>query len=190
MIVPRVSSGRVNSVVALGRWVGWIGLAGCARLPSGESDGAFDGSTLPSGLSPCRDAIQADVIETKDGDTIEVADTFGVEFIVRMIGADAPETSHDPAECWGPEAAEYTADRLLGETVWITFDRECTDLYGRSLAYVHAGVDGASFFNEQLLRDGNAGVMPIPPNDTFSDRFLEAQVESRNAGAGMWGACL
>ena len=184
-------SGR-TLVLIPGGLGGWLVLSGCGEGWLGDNQGRIDPSSLPAGPSPCRDPIEVQVIQGKDGDTFEVEDAFGAEFIVRMIGVDSPEKGSEVAatECWGLEAAEYTTDLLLGEKVWVTFDAECTDLYGRSLGYVHSGPAGKAFFNEQLLRDGFAGVMPIPPNNSFSERFFEVQVASRETAAGMWGACL
>jgi micrococcal nuclease len=175
-----------------------LALVACLRLPASDSDsaaessGTFDPAALPSGPSPCRNPLFVQVLDTKDGDTLAVVDEADVEIDVRLIGADAPEIDHgsEPAECWGTEAAEFTATALLGKQVWLTFDQECVDLYARSLAYVHLGAGADDFFNARLLREGHATVLPIPPNNTFADSFLEAQVEARGAGRGMWGACL
>ncbi len=40
--------------------------------------------------------------------------------------------------------------------------------------------------NEELVRQGYAMVLTIPPNVWYADRFLQAQEEARTAGRGLW----
>jgi micrococcal nuclease len=53
-------------------------------------------------------------------------------------------------QCFGPEAAAYTASRLFGQVVRLEDDVERHDVYGRRLAYVY--LDGANFERELLAR--------------------------------------
>ena len=53
---------------------------------------------------------------------------------------DAP--SPKPVQCFGPEAAAYTASRFFGQVVQLEDDVERHDIYGRRPAYVY--LDGAT----------------------------------------------
>lgn len=124
-----------------------------------------------------------------DGDTIEIDEPVDGIDVVRLIGVDAPETSHPVYgyQPHGSQAAEFTASWLdPGTEVALEFDVEKTDRYGRLLAYVWL-LDSGILFNELLLRKGHAQVATFPPNVKYTDRFLEAQREAREHGRGLWG---
>ncbi|MGH9030672.1 MAG: thermonuclease family protein [Acidimicrobiia bacterium] len=127
------------------------------------------------------------VVAVVDGDTIEVARD-GERDTVRMLGVDTPETRHptEPVECFGPEAAVYTARRLTGRTVRLEGDVEARDRYDRRLAYVI--VDGERF-NDELLRLGYAELLVIEPNHAHARTMLRAELEAKRAGLGLWSAC-
>ena len=83
-----------------------------------------------------RPALPARVVRAVDGDTIVVAFADGHTDTVHVLGVDTPET-HDPrkpVQCFGPEAAAYTASRLTGKVVRLESDVETRDKYGRRLA--------------------------------------------------------
>jgi micrococcal nuclease len=130
----------------------------------------------------------ATVVRTLDGDTIEARFASGTTDMIRILGVDTPETHHPtkPVECFGPEAAAYTRSRLLGRVVRLERDVEPRDLYGRRLAYVI--VDGGRF-DDELLRLGYARLLVIPPNELHARAMLDAELDARRAGRGLWGAC-
>lgn len=80
---------------------------------------------------------QAVIQRVIDGDTLDAVIGW-VLTRVRLLGIDTPETVHPrkPVEKFGKEASEYTRKTLEGKTVWLTFDAEPVDHYGRRLAYV------------------------------------------------------
>lgn len=122
-----------------------------------------------------------------DGDTIEVVRD-GERDTVRLLGVDTPETRHptEPVQCFGPEAAAYTARRLTGRTVRLEGDVEARDRYDRRLAYVI--LDGERF-NDELLRLGYAELLVIEPNHAHARTMLRAELEAKQAGLGLWSAC-
>jgi micrococcal nuclease len=130
----------------------------------------------------------ATVIDTLDGDTVVVRFADGGEVTVRLLGVDTPETHHPtkPVECYGPEAAAYTEQRLLGRRVTLTYDVERHDMYGRTLAYV--SIDGARY-NDELLRLGYARLLVIAPNGNHARTMLRETLTARNADRGLWGTC-
>jgi micrococcal nuclease len=146
---------------------------------------------LPAGDSQCAAPVLARVPYTVDGDTFEAEPDDGSEgFRVRMIGIDTPEIEHeDPAECYGYEAWDWAADELEGKLVWLTFDEECEDQYGRTLAYVFRDDTDAGFINRALARNGLAEQMTFRPDDTYADDIAEDVAAAQREGLGMWGAC-
>ena len=132
--------------------------------------------------------LDATVVHVADGDTI-VVDVDGRTEKVRILGADTPETvdPRKPVQCYGPEASAHTKARLApGTRVSLETDAEVRDKYGRLLAYVYvAGVR----YDDELLRLGFARLLIIPPNGVHARAMLQAELEARAAGRGLWGAC-
>src|SRR5688572_18099377 len=83
------------------------------------------------------------VLRVIDGDTIEIEQD-GKPVKVRLIGVDTPETVHPskPVEEYGREASKFTTNLLKGESVFLEFDKDKADRYGRLLAYVYRAPDG------------------------------------------------
>jgi micrococcal nuclease len=132
-------------------------------------------------------ATTAIVTKAVDGDTFDVRIGARTDTI-RLLGVDTPETHHPtkPVQCFGPEAAAYTARRLTGRTVELEDDVETHDIYGRHLAYV--SVDGHRF-NDELLELGYARLLVIPPNGAHARTMLAEELAAKRAGRGLWGAC-
>jgi micrococcal nuclease len=151
----------------------------------------LDPSTLEQGPSPCREPVLARVYRITDGDTIWVrGEDVVLDVSVRMIGIDTPEIAHsgDPADCYGDEAQDFTA-QLDGRLVWLTFDAECFDPYDRLLAYVYVGATGGDLWERQLLRRGFARVLTVGDNDSFAGTFESDEEVAVESDAGLWSAC-
>lgn len=118
-----------------------------------------------------------------DGDTVVLA---GGER-VRYIGVDTPELHHPrkPVERYAREATEFNRSMVQGKAVRLEFDVQRRDRYGRLLAYVF--LEDGTFVNGELLRQGYAQLLTIPPNVKYADRFVELQREAREAKRGLWG---
>jgi micrococcal nuclease len=129
---------------------------------------------------------EAQVINVVDGDTIDVL-IEGVEYRVRYILIDTPETKHPdkPVEPFGPEASEANRRLVESQTVLLEKDVSETDQYGRLLRYVYVG---DTMVNEELLRLGLAQVATFPPDVKYVDRFLEIQHQAQAVGEGIWGS--
>ena len=118
------------------------------------------------------------VTDVIDGDTVDTAKLGRV----RLIGADTPEAG----ECHDDAATRFTRDRLSGTVVRYELGEERTDRYGRTLAYLWRG---GRMHNLDLVREGYAEVLTIPPNDRYADRFEAAERTARRGDKGRWGAC-
>ncbi|MBU1084424.1 MAG: thermonuclease family protein [Candidatus Omnitrophota bacterium] len=122
-----------------------------------------------------------------DGDTVELDKGERV----RYIGVDTPEKMKKVKDVWifdpepyAIEAKEFNRRMLEGKEVQLEFDAEKTDKYGRLLAYVRTA-DG-KMVNEELLKEGYARILSIPPNTKYAEKFLEIQKEAREAKRGIW----
>ena len=117
-----------------------------------------------------------------DGDTIELSDGT----TVRMIGVDTPESVHPDQSRnsrEGKTASEWTHNLLSGEKVRLEYDKERTDKYGRTLAYVYYKDE---MVNEMLLKKGFAKTMIIEPNIKYADRFKRLEKQAKQDKAGFW----
>lgn len=59
---------------------------------------------------------------------------------------DTPETVHPRklVEKFGKEASDFSKNTLTNQTVWLTFDQDPVDHYGRRLAYIWQCIDSFS----------------------------------------------
>jgi micrococcal nuclease len=125
------------------------------------------------------------VTRVVDGDTIVVA-IAGDEKKVRLIGVDTPESVHPDDSRnvpYGKISSEFTRTALEGKMVYLEYDVEPTDRYGRMLAYVW--LDDV-MFNKTLLIEGHAVLATYPPNVRYVDEFTGLQTQAREDGKGLW----
>lgn len=118
-----------------------------------------------------------------DGDTVVLS----TGERLRYIGVDTPELHHPrkPVERYGREAKEFNRRLVEGKRVRLEFDVERKDRYERLLAYVY--LEDGTFVNAELVRQGYAQLLTIPPNVKYADLFVELQREARKAARGLWG---
>ena len=125
-----------------------------------------------------------------DGDTIVVEmenppQGFKEKERVRFIGVDTPETVHPskPVERYGKEASEFTKATLQGKKVYLAFDWDVKDRYGRVLAYIYLS-DGVCF-NAVQIQSGYAFAYTKFPFQ-FLEEFRQYEAEARTKKAGLW----
>src|SRR3954454_2913126 len=116
-------------------------------------------------------AAEGVVTRVVDGDTVHVA-LAGRDETVRYIGIDTPESVKPgtPVQCFAKAASAANGRLVDGQRVRMRYDAEQRDRYGRLLAYVYRERDGA-FVNAELVREGYARTLTIPPDDRFAQRF-------------------
>lgn len=117
----------------------------------------------------------ARVARVVDGDTVELTDGRKV----RYLGINTPEGGQP----FYQEATDFNAWLVEGREVWLEYDVNPMDRYGRLLAYVWVG---ETFINLELVRQGYATVYTVPPNVRYDEQFLEAQREAREQERGLW----
>ena len=184
--------------------------AGCSTSELDRLDRLEEKLDLPY-QEWCDDSRASRVAEVYDGDTVTLAlDSEKVRF----LGVAAPELEKrgEPAECYGPEAADFLRSLLEQEDVVIEFDVECIDMYDRTLGWVF--LEGADpwiaglmeqydvpgleadesyrlLVNELLVRAGYAEVFDndVAQNIRYSERMKEAEEEAEFQALGLWSAC-
>lgn len=154
---------------------------------------ALDESLLPAGTTPCRAPVLVRITNVRDGDTVDVSGISDAMVTggVRLIGVNAPELEHppEPRECFGAEAYGFTT-QLAGRLVWLTFDADCTDTFGRLLAYAYVGAGEGDLWQRQLLRRGFARTLTIPPNDALAATFAADEALAMSELRGLHAACM
>lgn len=128
-----------------------------------------------------------DVVRTVDGDTI-ILNIDGKEKTIRLIGVDAPESVH-PDRSRNTEdgkiASDWMSEYLSGKQVYLEYDIETVDDYGRTLAYVYLD-DGSTMVQDELLRAGYATVMTIRPNTKYEYHFMQLESAAQANKQGIW----
>ena len=127
---------------------------------------------------PERDRQTGKYIRVIDGDTAEF-EIEGVRYRVRYIGVNTPEKG----QAYYKEAKEYNERLLQSGEIVLYKDVSETDRYGRLLRYVKAG---NVFVNYDLVKNGYAQVMTLPPDVSCSETFLNAQEFAISAKRGLW----
>lgn len=129
-----------------------------------------------------------DVVRVVDGDTAIIA-IDGEDTRVRFIGVDTPESVNPIDESKntpeGKEASDFTKELLTGKTVYLEYDVQLADDYGRTLAYVYLD-DGTTMVQTLLLEKGLATTMTIQPNSKYASLFYSTMVTARENNVGFW----
>jgi micrococcal nuclease len=131
-----------------------------------------------------------------DGDTLKLET--GEK--VRLIGIDTPEmhssakldrdaerSSSDKStiQQLGTEAYKFTKKLVEGKRVSLEFDVQKYDKYDRILAYAYLKGD-KTFVNAEIIKQGYASLMTIPPNVKYADTFRKLYQEARENRRGLW----
>ncbi|MDO5021893.1 MAG: thermonuclease family protein [Eubacteriales bacterium] len=122
-----------------------------------------------------------------DGDTAWFS-AFGSEkeIKVRFIGIDSPEMGDENHQkgAYSDEASKYTKDALDKKIVFLEYDKEKFDQYGRHLCYIWF-MDGTQL-NYNIILNGLARVELYKPNTKYKKNFYEAQDYARENALGIW----
>ena len=136
------------------------------------------------------DFVQASVVRVVDGDTVVVR-LNGNDTKIRLIGVNTPESvaSQEYLDKTGKEntkegkaASDWLKAYLkVGTTVYLEYDVQQTDKYGRLLAYIWLTNHVSEFptvvevrtemLNGILLENGYAQIATYPPNVKYVDIF-------------------
>ena len=129
------------------------------------------------------------VVNVVDGDTIDidVPDGEYEHTRISLWGIDTPETQSPQTGVtyFGPEAAAFTRQLVLGRKVTIYLDTEnrTRDKYSRLLAYVQ--LPDGRFLNEVLLAEGFA-YADMRFKHTFYHKYQQLEAAARSQRKGLW----
>lgn len=128
-------------------------------------------------------AEKAEVRYVIDGDTFILKNNQRV----RMIGINAPETSHKrykkEGQAFGNESKKFLKKTIEGKQVDLHDGEEEFDRFGRRLAYVY--LDDGTFLNEKMIELGYAETFRKFPFE-FKEEFLKLEESARIQRLGMW----
>ena len=153
---------------------------------------------LPKSISTQSDDLQIVFVpRVIDGDTIEVqpvdpkTGSLGQQEVVRYIGMDTPETvdPDKPVECYGHEASVRDKALVEGKYVAMTKDVSEYDKYGRLLRFVYLLDASNTMVDLELVKEGYARVLTIPPDVEYADEFNAAAATAQSEKLGFWSAC-
>jgi micrococcal nuclease len=163
---------------------------------------------------PPRDFVKAKVLRVVDGDTIVISikkTTFNnrktlknLKFTVRLIGIDTPESKPNRRAKLqsretdkdiktiiklGKKAKLFTESLLSAgkrkyKNVYLEFDVQPQDRYGRLLAYVW--LPDGRMLNREIVCNGYAYPLTIPPNIKYEKEFLKCFRYARENRLGLW----
>ncbi len=180
-----------------GGWVSrarrWAAVAGVFVLTECRSSSSTATSAEMSGAAASgAGVLSVNAVMTRDvdGDTIDVTIAGKVERI-RLIGIDTPETKkpNTPIQCYGELASANTKSLLpIGTSLHLVRDIVPRDDYGRLLAYVYRADDGL-FVNLDIIANGYAHVLSIPPNVAHRSDFVAAATAAEAHDIGLWKFC-
>lgn len=125
------------------------------------------------------------VLRIIDGDTVEI-EYKGARTSVQLIGVNAPETVHPskPPERFGNEATAFIQSLLLNKFVYLDFDGDKKDKYGRLLAYVYRDSDDL-FVNLEIIRQGY-GQTDVRFPFKYMSLFKYHESQARSEKKMMW----
>ncbi len=135
--------------------------------------------------NPDTQSEECQVLRVVDGDTLIVRLNKNKQQVrIRLIGIDAPESVHPDAarnSAKGKTASEHLKAGLhKGDKVYLTYDKEKTDKYQRTLAYVWLGLPPENpteedvehlMLNGILVAEGYAKPKAFKPNTHFKSTF-------------------
>lgn len=124
---------------------------------------------------------------------------------VRLIGIDTPELTtprktlgtntqdtQKAAHNNGQLAKKYAQELIAKKQVWLEFDTETHDHFGRTLAYVWdsnpetVAYNPAHLINFRLVYDGYAEQLPVSPNTSRQSLFAWAENQAQEDRHGLW----
>jgi len=119
-------------------------------------------------------------------DAVSDGDSFRCRDIprVRLLLLDAPEMDQPPFGARSRDALRARMPR--GDTVWLEFDVQREDRYGRTLAHAWTSREGGEHLNLLQARDGWAVAVVFPPNVRYIESIRAAVAEARRSRRGLW----
>lgn len=104
---------------------------------------------------------------------------------VRLLGVDTPETKHPRKQVqrFGKEAYLFTKNLVEGKEVFLEYDWQKNDKYGRVLAYVY--LKDGTLVNAEIIRQGYGFAYTRHPYKRMEE-FRRLEREARENRRGLW----
>lgn len=143
-----------------------------------------------------RSSIRVQAHNIHDGDTLWVhaLDYPNTkDFKVRLIGIDAPELHGNQSKKLGGKATGALARMVKRGPIYLQFDKQSYDKYGRVLAYIWLDEPDDthienSMVNLMMVAQGYAEKLEVKPNLQYSKEIAAAQERARSEKRGFWSA--
>ncbi|MHC1732182.1 MAG: thermonuclease family protein [Bacteroidales bacterium] len=185
---PEIPATRVKYILQI-LLILLSGEAAAQSAATGASADTRAGVTGRSASNSTENTVEEwfSVTRVVDGDTFWVDDGSEKGLKVRLIGIDAPEprnTGTRPKGYFGAESTSYLKQLLKDKKVRLEYDVSRYDRYGRTLAY--AWLEDGIFVNAELVKNGFATVMTVPPNVKYQETFTELAAKARRQNRGLW----
>lgn len=194
--IRRIITGIVIAVLAAAAGFVWKQVSENTGGLKNQIEVWLDGNRCPD-ENASLEAVTLDRVV--DGDTLWIYDSNYDRIKVRLIGIDTPESVHSDASRnneYGKMASDYTKEILSGnQTLYLEYDVEATDQYGRTLAYVWLSDDvdrdnvadvSDKMLNAILVKNGYAYDKVYEPNHAYADTFEALRMEASECGIGLW----
>ncbi len=161
-------------------------LSGCAAPASDappdsstpqEARRADPSPTPEMGISNRERCVVASV---SDGDSMRCT----AQGRVRLLLLDAPEMSQAPFGTRSRDALQRLIQR--NDTVWLEYDVQRKDQYGRTLAHVWTSARGGTHVNLAQAAGGWAVAVVFQPNVRYIEGMRRAVATARQRKLGLW----
>ena len=124
-----------------------------------------------------------------DGDTFAIK-VEEKEIRIRVLGIDTPESvASEESGKENTEEGTIASDRakelLEGSKVYLEYDKDLYDKYGRTLAYVY--LEDGNMFEEMMISEGLAKVVWYEPNTKYTEYFKKLEKQAKTDKVGFWG---
>ena len=134
----------------------------------------------------CKTTIFNEIVSVKsiiDGDTILLKDGR----FIRLVGINSPElnSKSPPAEPYAQEAKDALSALLQDvKQIGLMYGRDKHDHYQRLLAHAFL-LDGTNI-QAELLKQGTAQHILIPPNNAMYECYRQAEQHAQTNNSGLW----
>jgi micrococcal nuclease len=128
-----------------------------------------------AGLVGCSHESALKASRIYDGDSLVLSN--GQE--IRLIGIDAPEKDQPGADL----SRSFMEGLITGKDLRIEKGVEEYDKYKRLLVYLY---QGDTFINAEMIKNGYAVTLFIPPNDKYKEEFTRLEAEAKESKKGLW----
>lgn len=128
-----------------------------------------------------------------DGDTLDILPKGEKKAVrVRLIGIDTPESVSKSDRLvntdYGKKVSKYVKKLLPKRTkVWLKYDQQTEDTYGRTLAYVYYMQNEKKvMLNKYLVKKGYARAVYYKPNKKYRHVFKKCHLYAKKHKKGFW----